>query len=57
MRASTAFLALASAQSTYAWGNLGHETVAFIAENLITANGEAWAQLFSTPLLLATWRL
>ena len=44
MRPSTVVLALASAQSIHAWGNLGHETVAFIAENLITANGEAWAQ-------------
>ena len=44
MRSSTAFLALASARSIHAWGNLGHETVAFIAENLISAKGEAWAQ-------------
>ena len=44
MRTSSSLLVLASAPYAYAWGTLGHETVAFIAENLISAKGKAWAQ-------------
>jgi hypothetical protein len=39
-----ALLTCASIKGTWAWGNLGHETVAFIASNLVKANTKAWAQ-------------
>lgn len=41
---SLALLALATTPSTYAWGTLGHETVAYIASHYVTSHTKAWAQ-------------
>jgi hypothetical protein len=41
---TTAILALAAAHGAYAWGTLGHETVAFIAQNYVNNHTVAWAQ-------------
>ncbi|EME40087.1 hypothetical protein DOTSEDRAFT_74820 [Dothistroma septosporum NZE10] len=52
---------LAIAPSTYAWGSLGHETVAYIASHYVSSDTEAWAQNIlgdtSTSYLanVATW--
>ena len=38
------FLALAGISGVSAWGTLGHETIGFIAQNLVKNNTAAWAQ-------------
>lgn len=37
-------IALASAPTAYAWGTLGHDTVAYIASNFVKSSTQAWAQ-------------
>lgn len=44
MHASTTLLALAGAKTAYAWGALGHETIGYIASNLVKNETRAWAQ-------------
>lgn len=41
---SLAILALAGAQGAHAWGTLGHDTVAFIAQSFVKDATETWAQ-------------
>lgn len=41
---SVILLALAGAQTTYAWGAVGHETVAYIATNFVKSATKTWAQ-------------
>ena len=41
---SLVFLSLAAIQGASAWGTLGHETVAFIAQNFVKNHTEVWAQ-------------
>ncbi|KXT05482.1 hypothetical protein AC578_10996 [Pseudocercospora eumusae] len=38
------FLALTSIPSTYAWGSLGHETIAYIASHYVQSHTKSWAQ-------------
>jgi hypothetical protein len=42
MSMSTLFLGLATVQGANAWGVLGHATVAYIAQNYVTAETESW---------------
>lgn len=37
-------IAFTSASSTYAWGTLGHDTVAYIASNFVKSSTKSWAQ-------------
>lgn len=37
-------LALASVSTVNAWGTLGHETVAYIAQNFVASKTQSWAQ-------------
>lgn len=39
-----ALIALGAVQGTYAWGSLGHETVAFIAQHYVKNHTQTWAQ-------------
>ncbi|KAK5109454.1 hypothetical protein LTR62_007014 [Meristemomyces frigidus] len=41
---TSAILALAAARGTYAWGALGHETVAYIAQDFVKPTTKTWAQ-------------
>lgn len=56
-----AILGLAAVPTTYAWGALGHDTVAYIAQNYVKASTATWAQKIladtSTSYLAnyATW--
>ena len=43
MHSSLALLTFFGAEA-YAWGTLGHETVAYIATNLVKNDTKAWAQ-------------
>jgi len=60
MHSSLALLAVFGAEA-YAWGTLGHETVASIATNLVKNETKAWAQSIlgdSSPdylVNIATW--
>lgn len=40
----TFLLASVAATGAHAWGSLGHETVAFIAENFVSGHTKVWAQ-------------
>jgi hypothetical protein len=42
--ASYVLLGLATLQGVHAWGVLGHATVAYVAQNYVTAETAAWAQ-------------
>ncbi|KAE9378531.1 hypothetical protein N431DRAFT_400243 [Stipitochalara longipes BDJ] len=44
MATSTLLLGLASLQGAHAWGVLGHATIAYVAQNYLTAATESWAQ-------------
>lgn len=44
MHASIALLALSGARTAYAWGALGHQTIGYIASNLVRNDTRAWAQ-------------
>ena len=35
---------LAALRTTYAWGDLGHETIGYIASNFVKPATESWAQ-------------
>ncbi|KAJ4343918.1 hypothetical protein N0V95_006520 [Ascochyta clinopodiicola] len=58
---STVLAGMAAAPSAYAWGSLGHVTVAYIAQNLVSAKTKTFAQGLlddtSTSYLanVATW--
>jgi hypothetical protein len=60
MYTSLTLLSLLSTRA-YAWGTLGHETVAYIATGLVKSNTKAWAQSIlgdTSPSYLAniaTW--
>ncbi|KAK4548482.1 hypothetical protein LTR36_009392 [Oleoguttula mirabilis] len=41
---SLALIALTAIPSTHAWGSLGHETVAYIAQHYVKAHTKSWAQ-------------
>lgn len=41
---SALFFTFAAIRGTHAWGGLGHETVGFIAQNLVKNHTQAWAQ-------------
>lgn len=41
---SIALLSLATIRAVSAWGNLGHETVGYIASNFVKPSTESWAQ-------------
>ena len=41
---SSLFLGLATISGTYAWGDLGHETIGFIAQNFVKNTTQTWAQ-------------
>lgn len=41
---SVVLLAIAGASGTYAWGTLGHDTVAYVATNFVKASTKQWAQ-------------
>lgn len=61
MASSVLLIALSSIPTSYAWGSLGHETVAYIASHYVTDHTEQWAQGIlddtSTSYLanVATW--
>ena len=58
---STVLAGMAAAPSAYAWGSLGHTTVAYIAQNLVSQDTKKFAQRIlndtSTSYLanVATW--
>lgn len=39
-----ALVALSTLETVHAWGSLGHETVAYIAQHYVTSHTEIWAQ-------------
>lgn len=41
---TTVLAGIAAAPSAYAWGSLGHTTVAYIAQNLVSADTKKFAQ-------------
>ena len=41
---SAALVGLAAVQGVKAWGNLGHETVAYVAQNYVQSSTAQWAQ-------------
>ncbi|KAF4551592.1 Nuclease S1-like protein [Elsinoe fawcettii] len=44
MRPTTPLLLLSSLPSAFSWGRLGHDAVAFIAQNYVSSRTERWAQ-------------
>ena len=48
-------LGLASLQGAHAWGVLGHATVAYIAQNYVTAATESWLVYLAFVLTLMEW--
>lgn len=58
---TTSFLLFSSAHQAYGWGTLGHETVAFIAQNFVAADTKVFLSTIlsdtSTEYLakVATW--
>ena len=41
---SLALVGLVAARGAHAWGNLGHETIAYIAQAFVASETESWAQ-------------
>ena len=58
---STALLTLATLRAVSAWGNLGHQTVGYIAQNFVKPSTETWAKAIlgndtsSYLAAVATW--
>ena len=54
MATSILLLGLAGFQGAHAWGVLGHATVAYIAQNYVTAATESWSVFAANLLILIT---
>ena len=51
MAISILLLGLASLQGAHAWGVLGHATVAYVAQNYVTAATESWLVYAASVLI------